>query len=175
MVVDSFLRCCTSPILGDRAPPLQGGGAELLSPVSRVFRRPATGFEDLGQRPLVQSPRSHGQNQVNEFLLVESWLPLVDQQECDGSVCADSFVAVEERVVLAEMKEVRCRHGRNGGVQEFTAECCLGRGCGRLESAAVAESRSPAVALNLLLVDLQNFVQRQEYRLHEVRPGNSLG
>src|ERR1035438_2110941 len=56
MVVDSFLRCCTSPILGDKESPVQGISGELLGPASGVFDRLATGFEDLDQPRLAQSP-----------------------------------------------------------------------------------------------------------------------
>ena len=59
-------------------------------------------------------------------------------------------------------------------MQEFAAECRLGSGYGRFESSSVPESRRSAVSLDLLLVDLQNLIQRQEYRLYEVCPRNSL-
>ena len=73
------------------------------------------------------------------------------------------------------MKKVCRCHSRNGGVQKFAAECGLGRGYGGFKSSSVAESRRPAVSLDLLLVDLQDLIQRQKHRFHKVRPGNSLG
>ena len=74
-------------------------------------------------------------------------------------VCADSLVTVDERVVLAEMKEVRRSHGRNGGVQEFPAEGGLGRGYGRFESSNIAKSRRSAVSFDLLLMHFQDFIE----------------
>jgi hypothetical protein len=58
---------------------------------------------------------------------------------------------------------------RNGRVQEFAAERGLGRGYGRFKSGSVAESRRSAVSLDLLLVNLQNLIQRQKHRFHDVR------
>jgi hypothetical protein len=59
-------------------------------------------------------------------------------------------------------------------VQEFTAEGRLGRGYGRFKSGSVAESRRSAVSLDLLLVNLQNLIQRQKHRFHDVRFWNSF-
>lgn len=112
-------------------------------PASGVFERPATGLEDLDQPRFAQSTCSNGQNQVHEFFLVGSWLPIVHQQECDRRVCTDSLIAVEEGVVLAEMKKAGCCHSRNGSVQEFVAECRLGRGYGRFKSGSVAIPGDP--------------------------------
>ena len=105
---------------------------------------------------------------------VEGWLPVVHQQEGDRRICADPFVAVEERVILAKVKEVRRCHRGNGGVQEFAAECCPGRGYGRFKSGSVAESRGPPVSLDLLVADLQNFIQRQKHRFQQVCLRNSF-
>jgi hypothetical protein len=47
-------------------------------------------------------------------------------------------------------------------VQKLAAECGLGRGYGGFKSSSVTESRRAAVSLDLLLVDFQNLIQRQE-------------
>jgi hypothetical protein len=89
---------------------------------------------------------------VHKFFPGESRLPSVPQQECNRRVCAHSLVAVDERMVPAEMKKVRCRHRRDGLAQEFAGEGCLGRGYIRLKSGAVAETRGSAVPRDLLLM-----------------------
>jgi hypothetical protein len=52
-----------------------------------------------------------------------------------------SFVAVDERVVLAEMKKVCCRHRRNGSVQEFPPNVACGVA---IADSSPAASRRPA-------------------------------
>jgi hypothetical protein len=73
------------------------------------------------------------------------------------------------------MKEIRRCHGWKRFVQELADEGRLRRGYGRFKSSAISKSRGPPVALNLLPMDLQNLIQRQEHWFHEVRPRNSLG
>ena len=64
-------------------------------------------LEDLDQLRFTQYSRSNRQNHVHQFILPEIRFPAVHQQERNSRVRAHSFVAVEERVVLAEMKQVR--------------------------------------------------------------------
>ncbi len=45
-------------------------------------------------------------------------------------------------------------------MQKFAAECRLGRGYGRFKSGGIAESLRSTISLDLLLVDLQNLIQR---------------
>lgn len=94
-------------------------------------------------RTLPSAPEATDRTMSASLFWVEGWLPVVHQQEGDRRICADPFVAVEERVILAKVKEVRRCHRGNGGVQEFAAECCPGRGYGRFKSGSVAESRGP--------------------------------
>ncbi len=57
-------------------------------------------------------------------------------------------------------------------MQEFAAEGRLRSVYGRFKPGRIAYTSRPAISLDLLLVDLQNFIQRQKYRFH---PWNSLG
>ena len=50
----------------------------------------------------------------------------------------------------------------------FAAECHLGRGDGRLQSGDIADSMRTAISVDLLLVNLQNLIQREEQRLYQV-------
>src|ERR1039457_897166 len=95
MVVDSFLRCSMSPILGDKESPVQGGSVELLSPASVVFERPAAG---VGSHWLIS------RNVMAAF-------------------APTRLLPSRNGWFWQEMKQVRRRHSRNGDVQEFTAEC----------------------------------------------------
>ena len=91
-----------------------------LSDVSKVgfsCTRVALRLEYTGQLRLRQPFRSHGQNQLHHFLFFKGWLPIIDQQERDGGVCADSFIAIDEWMVLAEMKQIGRSQSRNGGVK----------------------------------------------------------
>jgi len=121
--------------------------------------RRAAGLEDLGQLRFAQFSRRNGENHLDEFLLAERRLPAIHKQEYDCCVCADPLVTVDKRVILADVKKVRRSHGRNGGVQEFTAEGGLRRGYGRFEYSYIAKSRRSAVSFDLLLMHFQDFIQ----------------
>src|SRR5258708_38932752 len=65
------------------------------------------------------------------------------------------------------MKKISRGHRRDRRVKEFAAKCRLWHSYGRFKSSSIPESLRSAVSLDLLLVNLQNFIQRQEHRLHE--------
>jgi hypothetical protein len=60
--------------------------------------------KDLQQLRLAKFPGSNGQNQVYKFLPVEGWFPFIEKQERDRRVRPNSLLAVNKRVVLAEVK-----------------------------------------------------------------------
>src|ERR1700730_10286447 len=107
---------------------------------SSRFERPAMRLEDLYQPWFAQSFPSDGQDHIGQLFLPESRLPIVHQQESDGGVCPHSLVAVDKRMILAEMKQVCRRYSGNRGVKELPVER-------RLEVATAdsspAASRSP--------------------------------
>lgn len=62
-------------------------------------------------------------------------------------------------MVLAEMIQVGCRHGRYGAVQEPAAEGRLRRCHGGFEACGVTNAVNAPVRLNLLFVNFQDFVK----------------
>ncbi len=81
-------------------------------------------------------------------------------------MCNGPRIAIDERVILTEMKEVRGGHRGNRSVQEFTAKCCLWRGHRSFKPCGIAKSMGAAIALNLLLMHFEDFIQRKEQGFH---------
>ena len=64
------------------------------------------------KRP-AESPAGSSIRLTNKFIGTESQIPIVDQQESDRGVGAGPLVAIDARVILAEMEEVGRSHGRD--------------------------------------------------------------
>jgi len=65
-------------------------------------------------------------------------------------------------VVLAKVKQVSRGHRRDRGVKVLSAKRRLRRSQCRLQTAGISNAGRTAVPINLLLVNLQHFIQRKE-------------
>ena len=65
---------------------------------------------------------SNSQYKFDKAIIVRIDRMAVELQEHQGCFQTDSFVAIEERMVLDKMKEVRCRHLENVTVKELPAK-----------------------------------------------------
>lgn len=72
-------------------------------------------------------------------------------------------------MILAQVKQVRRRHRGNRGVKEFAAERRLRHGYCRFQPVHVAKVVGTALPLNLLIVNFQDLVKREEQRVHALR------
>ena len=79
-----------------------------------------------------------------------------------------------KRVVLADVKKVGGSHCWNRCVQNLAAKGRHRRGDRRFQPGGIANAFRPAIQLDLLRVDLQHFVQRQEERVHAADYSASL-
>ena len=97
-------------------------------------------FEKRSQCGFVHHAGCHREHKIGEFVRLEIWFPIVHQKERNCRIGTHSLVAVDKGVVLAKVKQVGCRHGRDGRVEVFTTEGGL-RSCkGRLQPSGITDA-----------------------------------
>ena len=125
---------------------------------------PAAFLEHSDQGWLIHHAGRHRENNLGEFRFREQRHPVVHQQKGDRRIRPHPPVPVDKCVILAKVKELCGPDRGNGRVQELAAKSRLRRGNRRLQARRVAKPAGTAIALNLLAVDLQHLLQRQEQR-----------
>src|ERR1022692_4225867 len=134
-----------------KAPPSPIGvcGANLTSrprTPRRVAARTAACLEDVDQFRLPNCAGRDRENQIGEFVFIKRWLPVIHQQERNRRIGAGPLVAIDKRVILAEMKQVGSRHRGHGSMQELATERRLWSGYRRFERGSVADARRATVS-----------------------------
>ena len=127
----------------------------------------------LGEEPcdfiLTDLALRHAENQFDKLILAEGWLEVVQQQESNCRIRTRALIAVDKRVVLRDVKKIRCSHRHDRRVQVFAIESSLWhRDCG-LQGARVTNSVGTAIPLDLLFMNFEYFVQREEQGIHSRR------
>jgi hypothetical protein len=125
-----------------------------------VQTRGRVDLEELDEVLFRHRGRGHGEHCIHQRIFGKSRLPIVHQQESDGGVRRHALVAVDERVVAADMEQVGSGHGGDGGVQELFPEAGLRLGDSRFEKRKIPDAGGAAIAFDLLAVDLQHLLKR---------------
>jgi len=80
-----------------------------------------------------------------------------------------ALIAVDKRVVLRDVKKIRRSHRYDRRMKVFAIESSLWhRECG-LQGARVTNSVGTAIPLDLLVMNFENLVQREEKSVHSRR------
>jgi hypothetical protein len=83
-------------------------------------------------------------------------------QEYDCGDRAHSFVAIDERVVLDEVKQVGRGHFKQIGVEILARKHGPGLGDCRLQKSPIANPKRAAISRNLVAMDFQDFIQEEK-------------
>lgn len=89
--------------------------------------------EELRYAGLLQLALSHSHNCGDERLIADAHLDVVQIQEHQGCYSGHALVAIDERVILHEMEEVRGRHLEQVDMEVLTAGPRLSHGQRRFE------------------------------------------
>ena len=127
----------------------------------------------LGEEPrdfiLTDLTLRYTENQFDKLILAEGWLHVVQQQESDCRIRTRALIAVDKWMVLRDVKKIRCGHRHDRGMKVFAIEGSLWhRECG-LQGARVTNSVGTAIPLDLLFMNFEYFVQREEEGFHPRR------
>ena len=80
-----------------------------------LLGNPDAGGEKFGCRVLVGGSIRHSQNDCFQFIFVDFVsVDTVNFQKYQGGVSPNAFVAIDEAVILREMKQIRGGHFRQG-------------------------------------------------------------
>ena len=146
------------------APPRPAGGhraGSWASSSSVELRRRSLAEEDrdVGLRAMAAGDAEH---EVDELVVAGADTNAVQPKEGEAACQPDALVAVDERVVLDEMEQIRSGLLRKGRVQELAFERHLRHRERRLEEATVADAQRPSVATHLVSVDGEYLIEREE-------------
>jgi hypothetical protein len=89
-----------------------------------------------------------------------------EKRKCGG--CADAFVSIQKRMILDEAKEIGCGHFVQIAMKVVPAESGLWSGKCRVQESLIPDSERSTVPFNLVAMDFQHLVQREEKRLHSL-------
>src|SRR2546427_3502463 len=115
--------------------------------LSRIFLQE---YGDLGLR---DSSLRDADDEVVESIFFGADFFVVQTEKGDGAGECRPLVAVEKRMIAADVKEVRSRHLVQAFVKKCAAEGRHRRGYGRLKPFQVAPPEDPAVLSDAILVD----------------------
>ena len=107
---------------------------------------------------------SHREDDIHQPFLIRRDLNIVEFEEHEGRDRARPLVAIHERVILHDMKEVGGGHLEEIAVQVIFADRGLRDRDRRLQQAGVSDAWTPAVALDLIAVNLNNLGDGEEER-----------
>lgn len=88
----------------------------------------------------------------------------VEFQKDQGRFQTNSFVAVNEGMVLDKMEQVGCGHMEDVMMQELSAKCYPWLGDGRLQQFAASQSFTAAIVPDLAGMQLKYILQSQKFR-----------
>ena len=92
--------------------------------------------EELGNLRLIDLTLSNSENKFDELLVVSFDRLAVEFEEDQGHFQTNSFITVNEGMVLNKMKQVGRRHKKDVGMQKLSAKGRLWLGDGRLQQIA---------------------------------------
>ena len=119
--------------------------------------------EELGNLLLVDLTLSNSENKFDELLIVSFDRLAVEFEKHKGRFQTNSFVAVNEGMVLNKMKQVGRCHQKDVGMQKLFAKGRLWLGDGRLQQIAAAQSITAAIVPDLASMQLKHIFQCQKF------------
>jgi hypothetical protein len=122
--------------------------------------------DETGDLRLAHLPARDGEHHVGKVVFRRVEVVPVQRKEYQGSDSADALVAVQEGMVLHEMKEVSSRHLLDVGGQELAAVGGCRHAEGGLEQLDIPDLWDPAVAGNLVSVDGKDLDKTEKRRPH---------
>ena len=111
---------------------------------------------------LSRSPRATASTNSASTSLSTSISTSVHGQKHDRRHCAGTLVAIDERVVLDDVKQVGGSHLEQIGMEVLSAEARLRHGRRRFQQTGVAQAHRSAVPFDLVAVDGQNLFDLQK-------------
>src|SRR5205085_1484082 len=128
---------------------------------SAPLRSAVVSHED-GHVGLADSSRGHTEHEIGQ-LVVGRLEPLaVQAQEDEHRDEPRALVAIDERVILHEVEEVRRRLLIEARVQDLAAKGRCGHRQRRLEESDVTDQRRPPVPCDLVRMERENLVEGEE-------------
>jgi len=104
----------------------------------------------------------HAANKRFEFILIGDDLDVIHREEDNGGYCPGSLVAVNERMVLSDVEQVRRSHLEDVLVQILITESGSGHRDGRLKQAHVSDAERATVVIDLVAVYLKDIIETKE-------------
>lgn len=101
----------------------------------------------------------HAECEINQSVISRNEFMVIEQDEGFSRRDHNSFVAVDERVVLAQVKQIG-RHGGKSGVQELATKLCLWHRSGGLQQTTITEFWATTVFLDPASVNFQHLLNR---------------
>lgn len=109
---------------------------------------------------------SQGLNRVLKTSLVSLHFDAIQLEKYQRRNRAGPLVPVNERMILNYVEKVRRGHLKEVVVEVETLKPGRGHANGRLQETHIADSRRPAIAFDLIKVDVQYFIKPQKYGFH---------
>ena len=120
-------------------------------------------LEECRRSIFIGLPGCHAADEALQLIFVGYDLDVIHRKEDNGSYCAGSFVAVNEWVVLSDVKQIRRSHLKDVLVQILITKSGSGHRDSRLKQAHVTDAERATVALDLVFVNLKNIIETKEF------------
>src|SRR5205085_9600233 len=108
----------------------------------------------------------HTQHEIRELVLSRIQSPAVETEEDEHCHEPGTLVAVDKRVILHEIKQICGGLLLQARVDELTAEPRRRHGQRRLEKTDVADRCRTSVPRDLVRMEREHLVQREEFDVH---------
>ncbi|MEZ6034008.1 MAG: hypothetical protein R3C17_13005 [Planctomycetaceae bacterium] len=123
--------------------------------------------EELSNLRLIDLTLSNSENKFDELLIVSFDRLAIEFEKDQRRLQTNSFVAINEGMVLNKMEQVGSCHVEDVGMQELSAKGHFWLCDGGMQQIGAAQSFTAAIAVDLASMQLQNIFHRQKLR-HDV-------
>ena len=126
--------------------------------------------EKLGDGRFFHFTPGDGEHEFCVIILFGRQANLVQRQKHVGGNGANAFVAINERMILNQMEQIRRGHFIDVRVEKLTAKGGGRHRKRRLQQPPISHADRAAIAFDLVAMDFGNFVESQEARFQRVTP-----